>query len=468
MKFSTVISLLLLAATVQARPNVLIIIGDDCTYNDLAVYGGPNAHTPHIDRLAREGLVFNRAYVSESICQPCRSELYTGQYPLRNGSAWNHSSSRDGTRSLPHYLTPLGYRVGLTGKVHVKPKAVYPFEDVPGFDPSCVRDPTRAHDLAGIQEFMTREKNPFCLVVALTEPHVPWVMGDASQYPIDQIELPANLADTPQTRTDFAAYLAEITYMDSQIGEILSALDATGKADDTLVLFTSEQGSQFPGNKWNTWDTGLHTGLIAKWPGHVPAGRRTDAITRYADIAPTLIDLAGGSDEMNAGPFDGKSLAHVLAGETDSHHEFAFGLHNNIPEGPPYPMRTVSNGDHRYVRNLLPDELYLIKWILGYDGERLDHTPYWPSWGFTAGIDDQTYALTKRLLRRPAEELYHTAHDPYELVNLANDPKFAAIKTELAQHLDQWMQEQGDPGAAMDTRDVHQAARNGTHLYHPH
>ena len=104
-----------------ARPNILLIIGDDCTYNDLAVYGGENALTPNIDRLASEGLVFDRAYLVSAMCQPCRAELYTGQYPMRNGSAWNSSASRPNVTSMPDHLRPLGYRVGLAGKVHVKP-----------------------------------------------------------------------------------------------------------------------------------------------------------------------------------------------------------------------------------------------------------------------------------------------------------------------------------------------------------
>src|SRR5690348_9322845 len=87
---------------VLARPNFLVILADDCTYNDLPVYGGKNAHTPNLDRLAEQGLTFNRAYVSMSICQPCRSELYTGLFPMRNGCAWNHSASHPDVRSLPH------------------------------------------------------------------------------------------------------------------------------------------------------------------------------------------------------------------------------------------------------------------------------------------------------------------------------------------------------------------------------
>jgi len=103
----------------SARPNFLIALADDCTHNDLPLYGGRNAHAPNIDALARQGLTFNRAYLCMAMCQPCRAELYTGQCPLRNGCAWNHSASRPGTRSLPQHLGKLGYRTGLAGKVHL-------------------------------------------------------------------------------------------------------------------------------------------------------------------------------------------------------------------------------------------------------------------------------------------------------------------------------------------------------------
>ena len=99
-------------ASAAERPNVLIIMADDCTFNDLPVYGGQNAKTPHIDRLAKDGLVFNHAYLAEAMCQPCRAELYSGQFPLRNGCAWNHSASRPSVTSMPQHLGAAGYRVG--------------------------------------------------------------------------------------------------------------------------------------------------------------------------------------------------------------------------------------------------------------------------------------------------------------------------------------------------------------------
>ena len=448
----------------QSPPNVLIIMADDCTFNDLPAYGGQNAKTPHIDKLAREGLLFRRAYLSEAMCQPCRAELFSGQYPTRNGCAWNHSASRNSVTSMPHHLGPLGYRVGLAGKVHVKPKTVFPFEEIDGFDSNCVRNPTRPHQLSGISEFIRRDqKKPFCLVVALVEPHVPWVMGDASQYPPATIKLPPNIADTPRTRQDFSAYLAEITYMDGQVGEILKVLEESGKANDTLVLFTSEQGSQFPGCKWTNWDTGIHTGLIARWPEKIEGGRTTDAVVQYADILPTLLTLAGG--DCDEKPYDGRSFAGVLRGEETSHRQYAYGLHNNIPEGPRYPVRTVTDGEWRYIRNLLPEEIYIEKHLMGIKGTGALNNPYWATWVRDSWNNPHTYKVVRRYMRRPAEQLYHTAEDPYEMSNLAGIPEFSGIQKKLSMELDRWMKKQGDPGAAQDTQRAHKAAKEGKHLY---
>ncbi|MEM1441545.1 MAG: sulfatase, partial [Verrucomicrobiota bacterium] len=399
---SSFASLLFLSGVVHAAPNFLIIVGDDCTYNDLPLYGGENAKTPNLDALAAEGLTFNQAYLATAMCQPCRAELYTGQYPMSNGCAWNHSASRPDTKSLPHYLRPLGYRVGITGKVHVKPANCFPFDSVDGFEKSCVRDPTTPADHAGILEYMQAD-DPFCLVIGLVEPHVPWVMGDASQYPPKDIKLPPNIADTPETREHFADYLAEITYMDGQIGKILATLEESGKKEETLVLFTSEQGSQFPGCKWTNWNTGVHTAFIASWPGVIEGGQRTDALIQYADVAPTLVDLAGGESESHV---DGTSFAAVLEGEATSHREFAYGLHNNLPEGPRYPIRSVTDGKFRYIRNLMPQRLYIEKHLMG--GGRLNN-PYWATWmGDDPMKQPSTYQQIERYMRRPAEQLYHT------------------------------------------------------------
>jgi N-sulfoglucosamine sulfohydrolase len=450
----------LLAAPLKAEqetppPNILVILADDCTYSDLPIHGGENARTPNLDAFAKQGTVFERAYLSMAMCSPCRSEFYTGRLPWRNGCAWNQGTCRPGTRSLPHFLGELGYRVGLTGKTHIKPADSFPFEKVPGFDDNCVRDPTRPHQLGGTRKFLTRDdKQPFCLVVALTEPHAPWVMGDASAYPPRSLKLPPYLADTPMTRQSFSRYLAEITYMDGQVGELLALLDETKLAANTLVLFSSEQGAQFPGNKWTNWDSGLHTSMVARWPGVVPAGRRTQALVQYADVLPTFIALAGG--EPDPAVFDGSSFAAVLRGQSERHREFVYGMHNNYPEGPPYPIRSIGDGEWRYIRNLAPERTYIEKHLMG----RTEHNPYWGSWMFTATENPGTLRLVERFLHRPAEELYHTAEDRFEMTNLAADPAHAEKKARLAAALDRCLSDQLDPGVPLDTPEAFQAAED--------
>lgn len=449
------------SAAAAERPNFLIIMADDCTYNDLPIYGGQNARTPHIDALAKRGLTFDQAYVASAMCQPCRAELFTGQYPLTNGCAWNHSASRGTTKSLPQLLRPLGYRVGIAGKVHVQPKVAFPFDRVGGFDANCVRSPTQRHSCVDIEQFMHRgSESLFCLTIALVEPHIPWVMGDASAYPPEKHRLPPNLADTPETRKHFSDYLAEITYMDGQVGEILQTLERSGQAENTVVLFTSEQGSQFPGCKWTNWNTGLHTALICVWPGRITPDRRTEALVQYADIAPTLMDLAGGERSPT---FDGTSFADVLTDESDSHREFAYAMHNNLPEGPRYPIRSITDGQMRYIRNLAPDELYVEHHLMG--GGKLNN-PYWATWMGVHPIGGRkTYDLIKRYMMRPAEHLYATSEDPYEMINLGDDPKHAEIKRRLRIELDRWMKDQADPGGAVDTIGALQAARRDRHLH---
>ncbi|WP_367873989.1 sulfatase [Luteolibacter sp. Populi] len=455
-------SLLLLCALLSApllaaeKPNILVILADDCTYSDLPFNGGENAHTPHLDAFAKQGTVFQRAYVGMAMCSPSRSEFYTGRLPLRNGCAWNHGTSRTGTKSMPHYLGALGYRVGLTGKTHIQPAEVYPFEKVPGYDENCVRSPTNAHDLTGVKDFMTRDaKQPFCMVVALTEPHVPWVMGDASAYPPGKLKLPPYLADTPRTRLDFASYLAEITYMDSQVGELLRLLDESKLDSNTLVVFSSEQGAQFPGNKWTNYDSGLHTSLVARWPGVVPAGRRTPALVQYADVLPTFIDIAGGKVEPEQ--FDGSSFVPVLKGGSEKHREFAYGMHNNFPEGPPYPIRSITDGDWRYIRNLSPERTFIERHMMG----RTEHNAYWLTWMFHSAENPKTLRLVERYLHRPAEELYHTADDRFEMTNLAADAAHAGTKARLAAALDRSLAGQADPGIPLDTPEAHAAAGRG-------
>ena len=363
---------------------------------------------------------------------------------------------------MPQVLKQLGYRVGLAGKTHIRPAAVFPFEKVEGFDQNCVRNPTLLHDLGPARNFMERKKDePFCLVIALTEPHVPWVMGDASEYPPHKLKLPPNIADTPRTREDFSKYLAEITYMDGQVGEILDSLDKSGKTDETLVLFSSEQGSQFPGCKWTTWNTGLHTALIARWPEKIKAGKRTDALVQYADILPTLLEFAGAEAEE----MDGASFASVLTGKLNLHREYVYGMHNNFPEGPPYPTRTISDGTHRLILNLTPGELFIEKHLMGLKGNAVLNNPYWATWVRDAWQKPAIYNLVKRYQSRPPLSFYNSHKDPYEMYDLASGSDYQIRIKQMRKELEAWMKREGDPGILLDSREAHQAAKAGKHLF---
>jgi len=439
-------------------PNVLLIIADDLTYSDLPLYGGTNIETPNIDRLGEQGLVFNHAYLSTSMCVPSRSSLYTGMYPVRNGSAWNHSPTRSGTESVVHRLTELGYRVGLAGKKHVYPDEVFPFENVPGVDGNSL-SPVNVFNPEGIREFMSRDnRQPFFLVIGSTLPHVPWTHGDPDSFDLDKLELPSYLVDTPQTRESYSRYLAEIEFLDKRIESWLELLAESGQVDNTLVLFTSEQGGQWPGAKWTLWNEGVHTGLIARWPGHIQPGSRTDALVQYEDILPTLVDLAGGQPETY--DFDGESFLSVLLEERNTHREYAYFMHNNIPEGSSYPSRGVTDGRYYYINNLQSEKLYIQKYIMG----RPNRNPYWETWLFASAENKFSESIVERYMIRPREELYDLENDRYQMDNLVEDPDYQEHVLRLNHALMNWMHEQDDPGIKLDEIEAYEAAQRGEHL----
>jgi uncharacterized sulfatase len=287
-------------------------------------------------------------------------------------------------------------------------------------------------------------------------------VGKPERFDAQKIVVPPYLVDTADTRESLTRYYAEYEVLDQQMGDLMKTLEATGQAENTIVIFTSEQGGQWPGCKWTNWEEGLHTGMMIRWPGHIKPGKRTDALVQYADILPTLVDAAGG--DVSAAKFDGSSFLGVLEGKTQTHRKFVYAMHNNLPEGPPYPIRSVHDGRHHYIRNLLPEALYVEKHVMGSTIKNAEmgtakQTPYWLSWIWNMETDPHAVAMVTRYMRRPPEQLYDVAQDPFEMTNLAQDTQLAGIKAQLSAELDRWMQEQGDPGAVLDTPEVHKKNR---------
>jgi uncharacterized sulfatase len=140
-------------------------------------------------------------------------------------------------------------------------------------------------------------------------------------------------------------------------------------------------------------------------------------------------------------------------------------MHNNFPEGPPYPTRTISDGIHRLILNLTPDEIYIEKHLMGLKGNAVLNNPYWATWIRDSWAKPEIYQLVKRYQSRPEISFYNTLEDPYEMNDLAQNKHYDPKIQELKKELKRWMEAEGDPGILLDTKKAHQAAKSGKHLF---
>ncbi|MEM6470397.1 MAG: sulfatase [Planctomycetota bacterium] len=413
------------------HPNIVFVIADDCTFRDIGCYGG-QAYTPHIDKLAAEGMKFTRCFQAAPMCSPTRHNIYTGQYPVKSGAYPNHTFVDAKTKSVVQYLRPLGYRVAQSGKTHVSPKSVFDWESL---------GKNKNPDFAAVDTFIgdcKSAKQPFCLLLCSNEPHTPWNKGDASRYPPQELKLPSYFVDTPETREGFSRYLAEVTYYDSQVGEALELLEKHELSDDTLVVVVSEQGNSFPFAKWTCYDNGLQSACIARWPAKIKAGSVNPAMIEYVDFLPTFIEVAGGAP--NGEILDGKSLLPVFSGK-QTHKEYVFGemTTRGINNGSDYyGIRSVRSDRFKYIWNFTPQVEFKNACI---------KSPEFQSWVKEANAgNERAKQLVARYQSRPEIELYDMLADPLEETNLATQPEYAEVMVELRRQLDDWMLRCGDLG----------------------
>lgn len=443
MKFSYFILLaffmsftLLAEAGLKDKPNIVFILADDCTNWDIACYGSKDSKTPNIDKLASEGMMFTRCYEAAPMCSPTRHNIYTGLYPVKTGAYPNHTNANVGTESIVQYLKPLGYRVALSGKTHIGPKSVFPFEYLG-------KDKNPEFDL--VDKFLKEvkdSKDPFTLMLCSNEPHTPWDKGDPSQFNPEKITLPPHYVDTKETREAYCKYLAEINYLDGQVGQALALLDKYGFAENTLVVFASEQGNSFPFAKWTCFEAGVKSALIARMPGVIQKGTKSDAIVEYVDLLPTFIEAAGGAVPKK---LDGKSLLPVLNAQVDKVKNYAFSLQTTrgiINGSEYYPIRAVVSERYRYIWNLTPD----VEFNNIVNNAKNDGTAWYKSWLKEVEKNKKAESLVRKYRIRPEEELYDIIDDKWCQHNLAELPEFAGIKKELRSVLQKWMKECGDKG----------------------
>ncbi len=415
------------------KPNIVIVIADDLAWRDIGCYGATQISTPNIDKLAAEGMRFERAFTATAMCAPMRQQMYTGLFPVRNGAYPNHSQSKPGVKSIPHYFEPMGYRVALSGKKHFGPPENYPFEFL-GDGKNIAYE--------AIDEFIARDpEQPYFLVACSNEPHLPWNRGDAAKFDPQSFELPPYLVDTPETRKALAAYYAEIEYLDGQTGRLMAAVEKSAQIDNTIFIFCSEQGVQFPHGKWTCYDLGLREGWIVRWPARVKAGSVANAMIQGVDALPTLIEAAEGDPSVH--DFDGKSYLAVLEGGIDRHADYVYGVHTT---------RGISHGSRCYPVRSIRDERHKLIWNANYTTKfqniltESDGSGYWPSWVEKAKTNAEAETRVKIYQQRPEFEFYDVVADPFELTNLVKKsehaPKIAVLKAKL----DAWMEQQGDAG----------------------
>lgn len=419
------------AETPSPHPDLLVYLADDLSALDLPIYGGTNIQTPHLSRLAAAGMVFDRAFVASPACAPSRAALLTGLMPARNGAEQNHSYPREDILRLPCILKELGYQTAAFGKVaHNKSAKNYGFDVI-----ELAKEIPQMR--VNVQRFLKNRKDtrPLALFVGTADPHVPW----PAQSTVNalQMDLPAKLLDTPRTRVQRSRYLQEVKNLDAYLGELMQ-LSAKHMSDDTLYVFSSDHGAQFPFGKWCLYDEGTRVPLIVARKGFIKPGTRTSAMVSWIDVLPTLIDVAGGDvpDEI-----DGRSFKDVLTGKTSTHRDQIFTTHSGDRKMNVYLSRAVRTAEFKLIHNLHPEFAFTTHIDLLV---RETSGDYFKEWREQARADPKAAAVVAAHHGRPEFELFDLNNDPFEQNNLAEDPSYAETKSRLLQKLQNWMQQQGD------------------------
>jgi len=409
------------------RPNFIVMIADDQGWNDVGCYGHPHIRTPNIDQLARQGVRFTNAFLTCSSCSPTRCSIMTGRYPHSTGAKELHQPLPADQVVFAGLLKQAGYYTASAGKWHLGDPAKVNFDKVVGGKPSGCEN--------WVETLRDRPQDkPFFLWLASIDPHRGYQPGTIPRpHKSEDAVVPPFLPDVPDTRRDLAMYYDEITRMDGYIGQVLDELDRQGITENTFVLFLSDNGRPFPRCKTTVYDSGIKTPFIVRWPGTVRAGTVCDSLVSVIDIAPTLIDLA---DAAPSPTFQGRSFRPLLEDPRASIHDAIFAEHNwhdyQAHE------RAVRTTDYLYIRNAFP---------------QLPCTP--PA--------DAVRSITFQAMRklrddgklppqqqgcfvrpRTTEELYDIQADPYQLMNVAADPKYAQVLREMRAAYTKWAERTGD------------------------
>lgn len=432
-------------------PNIVIVLADDMTWNDMGCMGSPSVKTPNLDRIATQGAVFDRLYTCTSVCAPTRFQLNTGRMPgfgqIYKNSFWQLAFDNPEYETMPSLFRKVGYLPVIAGKRHFPKESNYPEAGKFPYQVLC-EQPTPNIDEVAADFLKQPHDRPFLLYVGFNEPHVRWDRVGSVAYEPAALKLPEYMPDIPVVRDVLADYFGEVTALDDQVGVVFDALQRSPHKDNTLFLFMTEQGSQIPRGKYSCNEMGLRATMLAWWAGRIQAGRRCNAMLHYVDILPTLLDLLGAAP---ANGIDGRSFLPVLMGERDTFRDAVFGgthetrsvntgrykyLWNNYPEGSP--------GEPFYSRSKLDGWVYQ-----GRHSNSKQSTDLFLSLvaARESGVKDRRIDRMVDWVYHPVpEELYDLEADPYEMNNLLESPEPPTeVLAGLRRRLGAWLNEQHDP-----------------------
>ena len=431
-------------------PNIVFILADDASWKHFGVYGNSAVNTPNIDNMAKEGVLFKNAFVSTPSCTASRSAILTGRnsFELEDGILLGGYLPKK-FLTYTSVLEKAGYKVGATGKGWgpgtlfgrtVNP-AGKPYNDLrhdPYKELFCDSSISDIDYAANFNNFLfdRGEDQPFVFWVGTNEPHKPYTADFAATQNIEfsNISIPDFYPDNENVRAEIASYLAEIQHIDTQIGLVYEVLKKHGKLDNTIVVFSSDNGMPFPRAKSNLYEYGIRIPLIVTWGNKIKKNRSVDDLISLTDLAPTFIDAAGLSVPSS---MSGKSFIDILLSDQsgqvrakDNHVYTAIERHGRQSL---YPSRSIRRQDFQLIWNALPENN-----PIAVDGGPIKDV-------LINNKVSQPYYYKLAIGKRPEYELYDVKADPYNMDNLAEDPLYQDVLDELKSQLFQYLELRQDP-----------------------
>jgi len=412
------------------RPNFIIVIGDDISWNDLGCYGNPTVKSPNVDKLAEEGIKFTNTYLTASSCSPSRCSIIAGRYPHNTGAAELHTPLPAGMPTLPGELMKAGYFTVASGKWHMGPSARSDFNLVDD------KDVGNGGHKNWVKILQDRPKNqPFFMWFAAHDAHRDWHADDFGiPHDPDESVVPPYLADASGTRRDLASYYNEIQRLDHYLGLVRKELTEQGVLGNTLIIFMADNGLPFPRAKTRVYDSGMRTPFVLSWlNGQKSSGLESNSLISVIDIAPTFLELAG--IEIGS-TFQGISFAKTIKNPSAEHRNYIFAEHNwHDYEA---HERMVRTKHFMYVINNRPQ----------FPNQGPADSNRSPSYTDLKIIRDTGKLNAAQadvfLTPRPHEELFDCLADPEQLSNIASNERFVDILDDLRTIMQRWIEQTGD------------------------